>query len=154
MLQFVYLTASDPKAFTSDSFLDVKTLRLEPHMAKALEQAFNPLGVYLNFWHDHINVNELQYYTVAMVNDEDHPRAGRLRLAFLSTGGEEVNGKEIPFQLAPLGAQTFTVQLASPATPGAFSLRATAMADDAGNSPVSSERRVHIDRNQAGREVK
>ncbi len=142
VLQFVYLTASEPKAFTSDSFLDVKTLTLEPHMAKTLEQAFNPLGVYLNFWHDCLPMSQSQYYTVTMVNDRDHQRGGRLRLSFLSTRGEEVNGTELAFQLAPLGAQTFTVQLASPSASGAFSLRATATADDDRNSPVSSERHV------------
>ena len=43
--------ASHPKAFTSDHWLDLKKLELKPTFSKAMENAFNPLGVYLNFWH-------------------------------------------------------------------------------------------------------
>ena len=142
VLHFVYLTASDPKAFTSDHFLDIKTLKLEPHFSKAMEQAFQPLGVYLNFWHDKLPAHETRSYAVAMVNDEDRPRTGKLRLSFVDAQGSESVGEETPFEMGPLGAQTYNVMLRSPTTPGQYSLRAVATADDDRSDPTISQRRV------------
>jgi hypothetical protein len=78
VLHFVYLTASGPKAFTSDHFRNLQNLELEPHFSSAMEKAFNPLGVYLNFWHPTLVQREQHDYTVAMVNDEDRKAAARI----------------------------------------------------------------------------
>ena len=48
VLHFVYLTASFPGAYTSDHFLDVRTLQLEPNFADYVAESFKPLGVYIN----------------------------------------------------------------------------------------------------------
>lgn len=154
VLHFVYLTASDPKGFTSDHFLDIKTLKLEPHFAKAMEQAFNPLGVYLNFWHDKMAVNEAHYYTVTMVNDEDRPRSGKLHLSFVDAQGNERATEEISFELGPLGAQSYNVMLKSPATPGQYSLQASAIANGDPTHPTISERNVTVQNSATNQEVK
>lgn len=82
VLQFVYLTSSDGNGFTSDNFVDIQKLELEPHFAEAMRQAFNPLGVYLNFWHPTITASTSANYEIFMVNDADRPRAGTLKLQF------------------------------------------------------------------------
>jgi beta-galactosidase len=144
VLHFVYLTASDPKAFTSDHFSDLKNLKLEPHFEKAMEQAFNPLGVYLNFWQPTLNAGELHDFTIAMVNDEDRPRAGKLRLVFANTAGKEAATGEIPFSLAPLGAQSYVIQLNAPATPGEYTVQAIVTAEDNSAQPTVSRRNVTL----------
>ncbi|HEV2488114.1 MAG TPA: glycoside hydrolase family 2 TIM barrel-domain containing protein [Terracidiphilus sp.] len=144
VLHFVYLTASDPKAFTSDHFVDLKNLKLEPHFEKAMVQAFNPLGVYLNFWEPSLNAGEPHDYTVAMVNDEDRPRTGKLRLVFTDAAGKESTAAETPFLLAPLGAQSYTLTLRTPAEPGAHSLQAIAAAADDSAHPTISHRDVVV----------
>ncbi len=144
VLHFVYLTASDPKAFTSDHFSDLKTLKLEPHFEKAMEQAFNPLGVYLNFWQPSLNADEMHDYTVAMVNDKDRPRAGKLRLVFKDEAGREAAVEETPFSLAPLGAQSYLVTLKTPSALGKYSLQAIATAEDERAHPVISHRDVIV----------
>ncbi len=144
VLQFVYLTASDPKGFTSDSFLDIKTLTLEPHFRDAMQQAFNPLGVYLNFWQSTLAAGHTQSYTVAMVNDEDRPRAGKLRLSFFNAQGHESAAAELSFDLPPLGAQSYNVSLTAPATPGDYSLRASATPSDAPEAPTISQRNLVV----------
>ncbi len=151
VLHFVYLTASDPKAFTSDHFSDLKTLKLEPHFEKAMEQAFNPLGVYLNFWQPVLKAGESHDYTVAMVNDEDRPRKGMLRLVFMDNAGREVAAEETPFSLAPLGAQSYLVTLKTPGAPGGYSLQAIATAEDERAHPAISHRDVMV---QKGAEEK
>jgi hypothetical protein len=139
-----YLAVSDPKSVTSDDFIDVKNLKLEPHFEKAMEQAFNPLGVYLNFWHPELNAGEVRDYTIAMVNDEDRPRAGTLRLVFTDAAGSEAAAAETPFTLAPLGAQSYLVTLKTPAAPGSYSLQAIAAAQDESAHPTISHRDVNV----------
>ena len=142
VLHFVYLTASDPNAFTSDHFQNVKTLELEPHFVKAMEQAFNPLGVYLNFWQPTLRADEPRDFTIAMVNDEDRPRAGMLRLSFKDAAGKEKAVKDVPFSLAALGAESYTVTMKAPEAPGKYSLQAIASPADDSFHPTISYRDV------------
>ena len=142
VLHFVYLTASDPRAFTSDHFRNLQRLELEPHFAKAMEQAFNPLGVYLNFWHPTLNTGEQKEFTIAMVNDEDRQRSGTLRLAFTSLDGKSAAVQEVPFSLAPLGAESYVISLKAPGTPGKYTLEAIASPADNKDRPTVSHRDV------------
>jgi hypothetical protein len=145
VLEFVYLTTSDPKASTSDDFIDIEKLTLEPHFQKAMEEAFNPLGVYLNFWQPSLSAGKQRYYTVAMVNDEDRPRAGKLKLAFTDAEGKDAAAVEMPFSLEPLGAQSYTLSLPSPAAAGSYTLQAIATPADDNAHPTVSHRDVTVE---------
>jgi hypothetical protein len=142
VLHFVYLTASDPRAFTSDHFLNLQKLELQPDFAKAMEQAFNPLGVYLNFWHPTLNTGEQRDFTIAMVNDENRPRSGTLQLSFSSADGQTRANESVAFSLAPLGAQSYTVSMKTPEAPGEYTLRAIASPVDDSDHPTVSHRDV------------
>jgi beta-galactosidase len=142
VMQFAYLTNSDPQGFTSDQFIDLKNLTLEPHFEKAMEQAFKPLGVYLNFWHPALDVNDSRYYTIHMVNDEDRPRVGKLRLAFANDRGLPSPSQEVRFSLSALGSQAFVISLRAPSEPGSYKLQAVATADDNLKDPTISVRDV------------
>jgi len=144
VLHFVYLTASDPKGFTSDHFLNVKTLQLEPHFVAAMEQAFNPLGVYLNFWQPTLPSGQPRFYTIAMVNDESRPRQGKLRLHFVNAAGTNLPTEDHAFLLPALGAQTYTMRLAAPDAVGDYTLEAEAIPDDAPEHPTISRRKVSL----------
>jgi beta-galactosidase len=138
VLHFVYLTSSEPDGFTSDSFRDVKTLELNPYFAKEMEQAFKPLGVYLGFWHPALIAGQRHRFNVAMVNDEDRPRIGKLRLSFADASEKEIAGDDVPFSIEPLGAETYYFEIKVPETAGSYSLRAVANpVDDAGNPTIS-----------------
>ena len=43
IMHFVYLTVSYPGGVTSDNFLDVRNLKLEPHFEGYMGEAFKPL---------------------------------------------------------------------------------------------------------------
>jgi len=145
VLEFVYLTTSDPKASTSDDFIDIDKLTLEPHFQKAMEEAFNPLGVYLNFWQPSLSAGKQRYYTVAMVNDEDRSRAGKLRLVFTDAQGKDAAAVEMPFTLEPLGAQSYTLSPPSPAAAGSYTLQAIATPADDSVHPTVSHRNVTVE---------
>lgn len=144
VMQFVYLSTSDPKAFTSDQFIDLEKLELEPHFAQAMEQAFRPLGVYLNLWQPALEAGSSRDYVVYMVNDEDRPRAGTLRLVFTDGQGREAAAQQRPFSLTALGAQSYTFTMTAPDGVGGYTVRASAVPQDAPGDPTASVREVTI----------
>jgi len=144
VLHFVYVTASFPGAYTSDHFLDVEKLELEPHFADWVGEAFKPLGVYLNFWHGKLAAGSERSYAVMMVNDDARPAAGVLRLAFIDAGGTEVAGAaERRFAIPALGQQTYLLTLSAPAEAAQYTLRAVARPDREGEE-TQSRRFVEI----------
>jgi beta-galactosidase len=145
VLHFVYLTASDPRAFTSDHFQNLQKLELQPDFFKAMQQAFDPLGVYLNFWQPTLNATEQRDFTIAMVNDEDKPRSGKLQLVFTAADGKQAAAEEVPFSLAPLGAQSYTVTMKIPTAPGKYTLQAIASPSDQPDHSTISHRDVTIE---------
>ncbi len=145
ILHFVYLTGSDPGGFTSDHFLNVKTLQLEPHFQHAMQQAFSPLGVYLNFWQPRLRSGTTHDYTVSMVNDEDRARNGTLRLVFRDGAGHELASQEKPFVLSPLGAQSYTFTMQTPPGAGSASLDAVAVPEDKGSQSTTSHRELLLE---------
>lgn len=145
VLHFVYLTSDGPREFTSDHWRNVKTLELNPYFAKEMEQAFKPLGVYLDFWQPKLTAGELHRFNIAMVNDEDRQRNGKLRLSFVDASGKEIADEEVPFSLEPLGADTFYLEMKVPEASGSYSLRAVATPVDDAGSPTISHRDVILE---------
>jgi hypothetical protein len=88
---------------------------------------------------------ETRAYTVAMVNDDDRPRAGKLCLVFTGADGKDAAQEDEQFSLAPLGAQSYTISLAAPQAPGEYTLRAVAAPEDDGSHPSISLRKVSIE---------
>jgi hypothetical protein len=107
-----------------------------------MEQAFKPLGVYLDFWHPMLAAGEQHDFHIAMVNDEDRRRTGKLRLSFINDAGKEVAGDEVPFSIEPLGAETYTITMNAPDVTGSYSLRALATPVDDTRNPTISHRDV------------
>ena len=144
VMSFVYLTSSAPGGFTSDQFIDIQKLEMEPQFARAMQQAFNPLGVYLNLWRPFLDAGSTRDYTVYMVNDEDRSRAGTLRLTFSDADGHVVAAHEQRFTLNPLGAQSYTTTMAAPTSLGRYTVQAIARPDDLPADPTISRREVTV----------
>ena len=126
ILHFVYLTASDPKGFTCDHFRDVKTLELDPYFVDYMGNAFKPLGLYVNFWHDQLPANSHQVFQVMLANDLYETESGDLDLVLENEKGEVIAKTTTPFMVAPLGQQTQFIDFNVPAATGKFMLKATA----------------------------
>ncbi len=144
VMTFPYLSTSSPDGFTSDQFVDLEKLVLEPGMAKALEQAFRPLGVYLNFWQPFLDAGVTRPYTIHMVNDEDRHRSGLLKLIFRDDSGHDMPAGTRRFSLPALGAQSYDMIAAAPSVPGRYTVHAIAEPDDDAATPTISTRDVVI----------
>jgi hypothetical protein len=143
VLHFVYLTSSFPAAFTSDNFRDIRTLELEPHFADYMRHAFDPLGVYLNFWQPTLAAGSTRKFQVMMVNDEYEPAEGTLVLSVEDAAGKELTRRERPFALAGLGQASYEFELTVPDIRAEGVIRATAQKKGE-EQPTISRRRVTI----------
>ena len=139
VLHFVYLTGSYPGTYTSDHFIDLKNLKLEPHFEDYLGEAFKPVGVYINFWQPRLAPGVTQRFKVMLVNDEPAPVKGRLVVSIAKEDGAALAEQQTRFELAPLGQHTYALDVKVPAAEGKCVLKAAALADDgrAAHSPVS-----------------
>ncbi|HUL77221.1 MAG TPA: glycoside hydrolase family 2 TIM barrel-domain containing protein [Vicinamibacteria bacterium] len=126
VLHFVYLTCSYPGVFTADHFEDVKALKLNRWFEDYMGESMKPLGVYVNFFEPRLEAGRSRSFRVMMVNDLYSAEKGELRLAFETEDGREVAYAAAPFEIAPLGALSRDLDLASPASPGRYVLKATA----------------------------
>jgi beta-galactosidase len=144
VLHFAYLTASVPGGFTSDNFADVERLRLEPHFADYLGQAFKPLGVFLNFFHPTLTAAENKIFTVMMVNDSATSRTGTLELEYVDEHGASVTRTMTGFHLRPLGADSYLLTLAAPTVEGKYTLQAKAIPAEDSTDATLSRRWVRI----------
>lgn len=153
VLHFVHLAASYPPnmpgqdigAYTSDHFIDVEKLVLEPRFENYMSEAFKPLGVYVNFWRESAEAGSGARIPVMMVNDDGSPVTGRLRLTIASPAGEELSSKELKFDLPGLGAHTYAFDLKFPAQPGAFVLKASAYPEGSRHKgPTVSRRKFAV----------
>ncbi len=126
VLHFVYLTASYPGVFTSDHWLDVKRLKLEPHFADYVGEAFKPLGVYVNFFQPKLAAGTERAFPIRLVNDADAPVNGTLRLTLETANGKRLARAERKFELEALGSASFDVSLAIPHAAGQYLLKAEA----------------------------
>jgi beta-galactosidase len=126
VLHFVYLTASDPKGFTCDHFRDVKTLELDRYFVDYMGNAFKPLGVYVNFWHEQLPAKGHQVFQVMLANDLSETESGDLELVLENEKGGVIAQKHSPFSVEPLGQQTQFIDFDVPASTGKFMLKAIA----------------------------
>lgn len=138
VLHFTWLTCSYPGVKTGDHWKDVEALELEPHFEEWVREAFKPLGLYINFWRSKLKPSEERSYSVMMVNDDPVARKGKLTLAYRGGGS-----RAIRFEIPPLGAHTWNLSIAAPASPGETEL--SAVAEVSGMEPVRSRRIVTIE---------
>jgi len=143
VLHFVYLTASFPGAYTSDHWADLPNLRLEPHFADYVGEAFKPLGVYLNLWRKHLHTGSKERLSIMMINDYDQPVRGVLRLSVEKEQGTQLAAVSCPFDLPPLGQQTYALDLVIPAYSGKAVIQAQAVPMQ-GPAPGPTLSRRHV----------
>ncbi len=126
VLHFVYLTGSFPGVFTSDHWLDVKHLKLEPHFADYVGEAFKPLGVYLSFFQPKLTGGTRRPFAIRLVNDDDIPVNGTLTLTLETANGKRLVRAERGFKLAALGDASLELTLDVPRSAGRCLLQAEA----------------------------
>ena len=87
VLHFCGLAYSKPMAVTSDHFLDIERLTLEPYFRRYVGDAFAPVGLMLDFWAEDLPTGRTRQIPVIVINDLDTDWNGVVRLRRLAAGG-------------------------------------------------------------------
>jgi beta-galactosidase len=122
---------------TSDDFADIATLAFESHFFQHVRDAFNPVGLMLDFWAEKVAPGSEHEVQVYVINDRQEPWRGSVRLLLHGTEGALA---ETTCEVAPLGRQILTLPFQAPEHVGRYTL--VAELDDGG--PVRSLRDVEV----------
>ncbi len=109
--------------------------------AKYVGDAFNPLGLMLDFWVDEVPVESSQSTKVYIVNDLEEEWQGEITLR-ITRAEETVASQKIPAHVAGLGRKIVEVTFTMPKEAGAYTLIAE-LTDSQGHT-VGSLRDVLI----------
>ncbi len=143
VLCFPYLDANLPDSLTADNFQDVEKLILQPHFEEYIEQAFRPVGVYVDMWRPRLKAGAPNRIEVMMVNDEYQPGRAKLALTFsASLESEAISRDEVAFEIPPLGQMSYILKPQTPQAPGDYLLWARAEYAGQPAGPVISRRHV------------
>lgn len=102
---------------TSDHFIDLEKLVLEPKIEEYVGEAFNPVGLMLDFWADKVPCGENRQLKVYAINDRDEPWSGSVRVRI-----QEVSKDSQPCTIPALGRTILTFPITMPAALGDYTL--------------------------------
>lgn len=85
---FTYLGYSRPGGATSDNFIDVENLVLEPHWLEYARHAFSPLGIYLDSWREDYPAGEAVAIPLQLINDERQSQTVTAIVAAVNEAGD------------------------------------------------------------------
>ena len=122
---------------TCDDFIDVEKLVFEPLFEQYVRDAFNPVGLMLDFWAEEVPAGGRRPLRVFVINDLDRPWRGTVRLCILQ-GNQELSSQSQTAKIVPFGREILTFQAAWPKEPGKYTLAAER--SDAAGKPVRSLR--------------
>ncbi len=137
VLHFCGLGYSRPDGQTSDHFLDIEKLTLDPDFQTYVGDAFAPVGVMIDFWADELAAGQRQPIPVAVINDLDRAWQGTIRLRLVQ-GEKTLHEQSLPCQVGAVGRQVDRFEIQAPAAPGDYQLVAERIT--AGEQPVRSLR--------------
>jgi hypothetical protein len=126
---------------TCDDFIDVKNLVFEPLFEQYMRDAFDPVGLMLDFWAEEVPAGSQRQVQVFVINDLDRPWQGAVRLRLLR-GDQELATQAQSDKIAPFGQKILAFSAAWPKEPGDYAL--VAELSDAAGKPVRSLRDVKV----------
>jgi hypothetical protein len=106
---------------TSDHFVDLEKLTFEPKIEEHVGEAFNPVGLMLDFWAEEAPCGEKRPLKVFAINDRYEAWSGSVRLR-IAHGSEEVWRSSQPCTIESLGRTILTFTVAMPARPGRYTV--------------------------------
>ena len=140
---FTYLGHSRPvTGQTSDNFLDVSSLTLEPRWQRYARSAFAPVAVYIDSWEDTYAPDSLVSIPILAINDTHETQTAELELLAVRDDGTVLASSTIEsLTLEPLGSYEGTLEITIPAQ-SRFVLFAELRPDSADHRTVWSRRKI------------
>ena len=122
---------------TSDDFIDVKSLSLEPLFEHYVRDAFNPVGLMMDFWAEKVVAGSKVPLKVVVINDLDRLWKGKIRL-YITQGDRLLGIQSQICEIAAFGREILAFTATFPTEPGQYTL--VAELPDSTEKPVQSLR--------------
>jgi hypothetical protein len=107
---------------TSDHWLDVERLEFEPEFERYVRDAFNPVGIMLDFWADEVDPMLADTTVrVVVINDLEQEWRGRVRLRIVQAN-RTVAHLDKRCRVEGFGSETLNFTMDWPVAPGEYSL--------------------------------
>jgi beta-galactosidase len=116
-----YSRSTYPIGQTSDNWIDLKNLVMEPHFVQYMKPAFSPVGLMINFWKSKIEGGKEQEIPIMMVNDTYEKWSGKINLT-LEKDGKVVQDQIISAEIQALGNENYSATLKLPTEAGKYTL--------------------------------
>jgi hypothetical protein len=126
---------------TSDHFTDLEKLAFEPSFGKYVRDAFNPVGLMLDFWADEVEPSAKQQLKVFVINDLYQDWQGKVELRVLK-GNKSLTAQSQSCTVPSLGREILSFPVTMPEEAGNYTLMAK-LADRKGK-PVRSLRDFQV----------
>ena len=126
---------------TSDHFIDLEELTLEPNFEQYVRDAFSPIGLMIDYWGHVFPPGGEREFKVLVINDLHEPREGTLQLR-LVRGSRTVASQHVSCAVDALGRTTLSIRLRIPPETGDYTLVAELTV--AGHEPVRSVRDARV----------
>jgi hypothetical protein len=126
---------------TSDHWIDLKHLKFEPTFQKYVRDAFNPVGLMLDFWSETATSGSRHAVKIFVINDLEPDWSGRVCLR-LMRGDQCVSGKSANCLVRGFGREIVTINQEMPAEPGRYTLVAELVSGS--GPPVQSLREFEV----------
>ena len=154
IIQISYLAWNDSRKCSCGYMSDLKNLEFNPYFEEYVKDAFNPMGVYLNFWHPALKYGkdpnpyavsygdpDEQILWTMLCNDDHDTKTGELTITLENEAGK-IELARAPFEIAPVGQTTIRTDVKVPHVSGKWTLKATAVRPD--GTTVVSQRWVEV----------
>jgi hypothetical protein len=122
---------------TCDDFIDIRQLTFEPLFEEHVREAFNPVGLMLDFWAEEVPAGETRPVKLIMINDLSQAWSGPVRVRIVQ-GDKQVSVESQDGQIAAFGQENLAFDVAFPKEPGDYTIQVE-ISDDNGK-PVRSMR--------------
>ena len=120
VLEFVSLGYSRPDGQTSDHFVDVPNLKVEPNYFHYMQQAFSPVGIMVDYWLPNPPPGPLPI-NVAVINDLSQTWQGPVTLA-LRKDGRVISEAHADTTVPPAGRSVVTLTITIPSGTGPYQI--------------------------------
>jgi beta-galactosidase len=107
---------------TCDDFIDIEKLTFEPLFEKYVREAFNPVGLMVDFWADEVPAGSRRPVKVYVINDLDKPWRGPIELRVLDD--KEAFSDVQECTVPPFGRTIIEFNVQFPKKPGKYTLGA------------------------------
>jgi hypothetical protein len=142
VMQFAGLNSNYKGSKTSDIFIDIDNLVIEPHIRNYVRDAFSPEAVCLWFWENQADPGSQKTIPIVLINDLKDSIKQSVTIRFEKDNQIISKTNTQLVQLDPFGKEIFELTIQFPVEPGDY--RMVAEIFDQNNNPVRSHRKIEI----------